>query len=115
MIDSLLTDIIIDRKFMKDMKDMWSESFCGKIPFFMYDDYRYDIQGAIYQEIYFQNTNKKLSFGLAVITKEKQPDHEIIIIDQSILDKALEEVIELAPQFKAIKDEFSAPEKCGKM
>ncbi|MBQ9437645.1 MAG: PD-(D/E)XK nuclease-like domain-containing protein, partial [Lachnospiraceae bacterium] len=47
----------------------------------------YDIQGAVYQEIVRQNTGKKLPFYLAVATKQKEPDIEIIQITQNYLDE----------------------------
>lgn len=51
--------------------------------------YDYDLQGAIYQEIVFQNTGKRLPFFLACISKEKTPDHEIIWIDDESLAERL--------------------------
>jgi len=51
--------------------------------------YDYDLQGAIYQQIVWQNTGKKLPFFLACISKEKTPDHEIIWIDDESLTERL--------------------------
>ena len=51
--------------------------------------YDYDLQGAIYQEIVYQNTGKRLPFFLACISKEKTPDHEIIWIDDDSLTERL--------------------------
>lgn len=51
--------------------------------------YDYDLQGAIYQQIVFQNTGKKMPFFLACISKEKVPDHEIIWIDDESLAERL--------------------------
>lgn len=111
MIDSLLDDIIVDRKFVKDFKSAWSSEFMTRVPWFMIN--RYDLQGAIYQEIIRQNIGKQLPFALAGITKEKVPDHDMLILDQYILDTALTEVKEYAPTFQAYKDELIEVPKCG--
>lgn len=52
--------------------------------------YDYDLQGAIYQEIVYQNYGKRMDFFLACISKEKTPDHEVIWIDNESLAERLE-------------------------
>lgn len=110
---------IVDQKIVKDMQPVWVE---------VVDDYgevrnvkmnfikawRYDLEGAIYQEIVYQNTGKKLPFILAVTTKEDVPDKALINIDQKYLDAALEEVKEKAPRFAAIKRGEIVPDGCGR-
>ena len=124
-IDSYFPDkVIVDQKIMKDMKDVWVEVVDEdgnkrnvKMDFIM--AWRYDLEGAIYQEIERQNylkehgIDRKLPFVLAVTTKEDVPDKELIEIDQDILDKALEEVIEKAPRYAAIKRGEIEPSGCG--
>lgn len=51
----------------------------GRMNFVNYFDYI--LQGAIYQEIVFQNTGERLPFYLACISKESITDLEIIYID----------------------------------
>ena len=116
--------LIVDQKIMKDMKDIWVE-VCDedgnkrnvKMDFVM--AWRYDLEGAIYQEIERQNhlretgEDRKLPFVLAVTTKEDVPDKELIELDQDILDSALQEVIEKAPRFDAIKRGEIEPTSCG--
>lgn len=118
--------LIVDQKVMKDMDLVWIEVPIGngetkniKVDFI--EAYRYDLEGAIYQEIVRQNTidaenpnGLKLPFILAVTTKEESPDKALIKIDQKYLDIALEEVIEKAPRFDAIKRGEVAPSGCGK-
>ena len=111
MIDSLLPNMIVDRKFMKDMESQYDSEQGFRVPFWAY--WGYDIQGAIYQEIYRQATGKKLPFALAVLTKETVPDKAVIVFEQEILDKALAVVKEKAPRFNAIKLGVIEPTKCG--
>lgn len=116
---------IVDQKIMKDMDDVWIEVFdedgmVRKVKLNFVMAWRYDLEGAIYQEIERQNhlrltgEDRKLPFVLAVTTKEDVPDKELIRIDQDILDKALDEVIEKAPRFAAIKRGEIEPKGCGR-
>lgn len=123
-IDSYHPDkVIVDQKIMKDMKDIWVEindnGYKRNVKLDFIKAWRYDLEGAIYQEIERQNhlretgEDRKLPFVLAVTTKEDAPDKELIEIDQDILDEALNEVIEKAPRFDAIKRGEIAPNGCG--
>lgn len=116
--------VIVDQKIMKDMANVWVEvkdedgnKRNVKLDFVM--AWRYDLEGAIYQEIERQvhlkktGEDRKLPFVLAVTTKEDVPDKELIEIDQDVLDAALQEVIEKAPRFDAIKRGEIAPVSCG--
>lgn len=122
---------IVDQKIMRDMCPVWIEvddGFGGtkNVKTNFVEAFRYDLEGAIYQEIVHQNeTNPnspffvsedapKLPFFLAVTTKEEAPDKAIIRIDQEYLDKALAEVAEKAPRYQAIKEGRIAPNGCGK-
>ena len=73
----------------------------------------YDIQGAVYQEIVYQNTGKRLPFYLDIATKEKPSHLDIAEIKQYDLDEALEKVKALAPHYQAIKNGEIEPERCG--
>ena len=111
-VDSLFEDKIVDQKIMKDFDLIWNEEKHKKCDFI--EQYGYDIQGAIYQEIVRQNTGKKLPFIIAATTKEEEPDKALIEIDQYYLDKALKLVKELAPRYQAIKMGLVEPKHCGK-
>lgn len=105
--------VIVDQKIMKDLEPVWNEELHCKQNFIEY--FGYDIQGAIYQEIVYQNTGKKLPFVLAITTKEKVPEKVLIQIDQERLDECLDLVKEHAPTFdKMKKGELELPEckKC---
>ena len=72
----------------------------------------YDIQGAVYQEIVYQNTGERLPFYLDIGTKEKPAHLAVAKIDQVDLDEALETVIRKAPRYQAIKKGEIEPERC---
>jgi hypothetical protein len=72
----------------------------------------YDIQGAVYQEIVYQNTGERLPFYLDIATKEKPAHLAVAKIDQADLDEALETVIKNAPRYQAIKNGEIKPERC---
>lgn len=73
----------------------------------------YDIQGAVYQEIVYQNTGKRLPFYLDIGTKEKPAHLGVAEIKQYDLDEALETVKVFAPRYQAIKNGEIEPERCG--
>lgn len=108
-IDCLHDDMIVDGKVMRDMGSVYVEGQ-GRVPFF--EAWKYDLQGAVYQEIVRQNTGNVLPFFLAVATKEEVPDIDIIRIEQPSLDASLEEFRSNAPSFDAIKKGIMKPDRC---
>jgi hypothetical protein len=72
----------------------------------------YDLQGAVYQEIVYQNTGKHLPFYLDIATKESPAHLAVAEIKQYDLDEALEIVKVLAPRFQSIKRGEIEPERC---
>lgn len=108
-IDSLLKDRIVDGKVLKDCEDCYIDKEWHR---FHYKN-RYDIQGAIYQQINIQNTFEKLPFTLAIITKEKQPDKRVFEFSDETLQDALNEVIVKAPVFQAMKNGTQPIYACG--
>lgn len=119
-IDSYFPDkLIVDQKIMKDLEPVWVEradenGYVRNVKTDFIDAFGYAYQGAIYQEIVYQNTGKKLPFVLAVTTKEEVPLKKLIRIDQEYLDAALEEVKEKAPVFNAMKQGKLIPVGCGR-
>ena len=104
-------DKIVDVKYIKSADLVYNDVRKEKITFI--EDYGYDIQGAIYQEIVYQNTGKRLPFYIAYITKEQEPDFDIVEIPQKMLDAALEYVkmkLTVTP-YANIK---AAPASCGR-
>ena len=72
----------------------------------------YDLQGAVYQEIVYQNTGKRLPFYLDIATKENPAHLAVAEINQYDLDEALEKVKVFAPRFQAIKKGEIQPDRC---
>lgn len=101
---------IVDLKVMKDFEPIWKDG--QKMPWFA--AWGYDLQGAVYQEIVYQNTGKRLSFYLAAATKEKETDIQGIHIPQEYLDERLGYFKGMVRRFQDIKDGLTEPEKCGK-
>lgn len=105
-------EFITDLKVMKDFKKVWSDLFRGYVNFV--EAYDYDIEMAIFQEIVYQNTGKKLPCYLACVTKEDPCDLEAFSIPQDKLDEALNIVKKHIPRIKGILAGEIAPHRCNK-
>lgn len=110
-IDSLFPDKIVDYKIMKDFEHVATPER-GLLPWF--EAWEYDLQGAVYQEIVFQNTGKRLPFHLAAATKEKTPDIDIVNIGQRFLDDCLERFTYYVREYDAVKNRVMPAERCEK-
>ena len=111
-IDSYLEDVaIVDLKVMESLTKMfWTKDF-GYMDFTQY--WGYDLQGAIYQEVVYQNTGKRLPFYIAAASKEKEPNIEIIQIDDQHLREKLIEVEHNTPNIMMLKCREVEPIRCG--
>lgn len=80
---------IVDLKTVESItKGYWIEGKGGGHSFVEYFDYI--LQGAIYQEIVFQNTGERLPFYLACVSKEMpNPNIELIGIDNTTLHERI--------------------------
>lgn len=74
--------------------------------------WNYIAQGAVYQEIVYQNTGDRLPFYLVIATKEKPAHLDVCEIKQYDLDDELKNIISRVERFKAIKDGIIEPERC---
>lgn len=83
-------EMIVDLKYVKSFAVEYNEALKKRATFI--ETYGYPIQGAIYQEIVYQNIGKRLPFYIAAITKEDVPDFDVVEIPQDMLDEALEYV-----------------------
>lgn len=101
---------IVDLKIMKDFERIWVDG--EKLPFV--EAWGYDIQGAIYQEIVYQNTGDRLPFFIAAATKEREPNIGLFGIPQDRLNYCLQIVKENAPRYHEIKIGAAVPQQCGK-
>ena len=66
---------IVDLKYMKDFNYIWDDQDKCKKHFIDY--WGYNIQGAIYREIVYQNTGIMCDFYIAGITKEEDTDYDV--------------------------------------
>lgn len=78
---------IVDLKTTKSIQERHFVPDLGNVSFFEF--WGYDQQLALYQEIVYQNTGMRLPTVIAAVSKEKEPDIELIGIDQNRLDEAL--------------------------
>ncbi len=109
-VDSLHPDKIVDMKYMKDFRPVWTDE--GKMPFV--EAYGYDISGAIYQEVVRQNVKKRLPVVLACATKETHTNIDLFGIPQGRLDYCLDIVKRHAPEYSEIKLGIQDPYRCEK-
>lgn len=108
--DSLLPDKIVDLKIMRDFEPIYDPDVCSRVPFWV--AWKYDLQAAVYQEIVYQNTGKRLPFFLAAATKEKVTDYNIYHLVQSDLDVALQTVKGNIVRFDAMKKGIIPADRC---
>lgn len=104
-IDSLLPDKIVDLKCMRSLEPVMGVSFIRH--------WKYDLQLAIYQEVYYLATGKRLETFIAACTKETVPNLEIIRIPQWRLDECLEEVRKQMTHILAVKNKNYPACRCG--
>lgn len=102
---------IVDLKTTKSFAPVYVEGE-GRMDFCT--AYWYPLQMAIYQELVYQNTGKRLPVYLACISKETPPDLMIIEIPQKRLDTELSSLEEKLPLFDAITQGIVQPERCGR-
>ena len=101
---------IVDLKVMSSITEMKWVKDHGYMDFIRY--WGYDIQGAIYQEIVRQNTGKKLPFYIAALSKEKEPDIEVLYIADTYLKEALAAVETNLPTILQVKSGELEPHRC---
>ena len=111
-IDSLHHTCITDLKIIKDMDLIWNEKTKQKENFIDY--YKYTLQASLYQEIVRQRTGKKLPFIIAVATKEKYSQRQLLQIPQDIMDEKLEFLKSYLPHLQDVKTGKVEPTSCGK-
>lgn len=73
----------------------------------------YTIQAAIYQEVVYQRTGKRLPFIIAAATKEKISQRALLQIPQEILDTKLQFLQQYLPHLQAVKQGKIEPRSCG--
>lgn len=102
---------ITDLKIMQSLRKMEYSKDYGYMNFV--HQWGYYIQGAVYQEVVYRNTGKRLPFFLAAASKEEYPDIEVIQLEQNLMDEALVEVERNTPNIVALKNGEVEPTRCG--
>lgn len=92
---------IVDLKVMREMHPIMGRSFV--------EHWRYDWQGAVYQAV----EGNHLPFYLAVVTKEDEPNIEVMQIPQYRLDECMEEIKPILERAMLVKTGKAEPERCG--
>lgn len=111
-IDSYLEDkAIVDLKVMRELHKAEYTKDYGYMNFIEY--WGYDIQGAVYQEVVYRNIGKRLPFFIAALSKEKEPDIELLWIPDDKLKEKLIEVEHNTPKILQLKNNDFEPIRCG--
>lgn len=110
---------LVDLKTVKSMYETFYVKDSGEHLSFI-ERWAYDLQGAIYQYIYEQNTGLKLPFYIAAVSKDKDsegvahPRLKVIQIPQTKLDERLVEVKNNINKIQMLKEGKIEPINCGK-
>lgn len=100
---------IVDMKIMKDFEPLYKPEE-GRMHFITY--WRYDLQGAVYQELVKQKTGKRLPFYILAATKQDPPDIRLFRVDQADMDVQLDSLRRDLPDIDTIKHGGAIPERC---
>ena len=109
---------LVDLKTVKSMHETFRAKDSGEYMTWV-ERWNYDLQAAVYQCIYEQNTGKKLPFYIAAVSKDKDnsgaahPRLKIIQIPQSKMDERLTEVKTNIWKIDALKKGEIEPVHCG--
>ena len=106
--DSYSSGIAInDLKVMRTVTDNWGNYIDFITP------WGYDTQLAVYQEVIYQNTGKRLPCYICAVTKETPINSIIVNIPQDYLNRALYDVEANVQHFYDIKMGRVEPVGCG--
>lgn len=78
---------IVDLKTAESIRKSYYSVETGRTNLIVYFDYI--LQAAIYQEVVFQNTGKRLPFYFAILSKEVITDLEVVCIDNETLHERI--------------------------
>lgn len=110
---------LVDLKTVKSMYETFYVKDSGEHLNFV-ERWHYDLQGALYQYIFEQNTGLKLPFYIAAISKDKDSDGvahprlKIIQIPQAKMDERMSEIKMNIGKIQALKNGEYEPIHCGK-
>lgn len=102
---------ITDLKILKSIRTkVWNDEL--RIKQNIIENYGYIYNMAIYQELIFQETGKKLPCFIAAVSKEPGYDKDIIYIPQNRIDDVMQEIITFAPDYLDIRTGKKEPMRC---
>lgn len=114
--DSLFEDKIVDLKTTSSRgyyEGIWNSKTRKREHLII--AYGYHLQGALYQEAERQKTGVRKPFFIAQVilpTKDVKTDYDIILVDDSILYQALEEIKSNIGQLDLVKQGLLEPYRC---
>lgn len=111
-IDSFIPgEAIVDLKTTQSITKGHYVADLGKINFIDY--WGYNMQLAAYQEVVRQNTGQTLPVFVAAVSKEEEPNIELISIRQTLLNEALETMKFNIPRILQVKAGEQEPTRCN--
>lgn len=111
------------RNYMVDLKTMktiygeeWCQELKSKVPGAIANivNYHYHVQTAVYQELLKQMTGHSYRPLIVAVSKENEPDKEILSLDEEMLSEGLEFVSERVGHIWDVVTGKIGPSKCGK-
>ena len=102
---------IVDLKVMRNFEPVYLPG-AGRLNFI--EGWKYDLQGAVYQEIVRQNTGATLPFFIAAATKEASTDLGIFEVPQEVLNVQLDLFKANVRRYQLIKEGEIEPFRCEK-
>lgn len=109
IVDLKVVEKVFDDDRAEEPRMIWVKDM-GYIDWMRY--WGYDLQGAIYQEITYQNTGERLPFFIAAIDKQKEPGMAIFHIDEQCLREARTRIEHDMPRILDIKAGMQEPDRC---
>ena len=103
-------EAIVDLKLVAKLRDV---SFKNGFRQSFIEQWKYDLQLAVYQEIVRQNTGEILDCIIAGVDKQDYSDMDCILIPQEQLDFQLNQLQFILPHIMEIKNHNEEPQRCG--
>ncbi len=103
-------EAIVDLKIVKKVREIFYSR--GRRQSFI-ENWGYDLQLAVYQEIVKQNTDATLDCIIAAADKQKYPDIACILLPNDQLDFQRRELAFKMPRIIAVKSGRENPQRCG--
>lgn len=112
-------DVFNDGKYITDLKtsadlekEYYSKEESKYVNFLKH--FRYDLQGAIYSELVYQNTGQRLPFMISAVTSQSHPRIRVYHIDEDSMEKALNDARPYIERIPLLKSGQIEPSRCHK-